>query len=208
MPLAVVCSGLVALIIWSDRTPTPSGPWDMTHNCPTRISVDGTIRDTGRPTVPWVIFISDLNGNAAHVDVNLDRGQSVPGIDGGACVLEILRVPGPDVNGTDWRIGTTVIDGASFAGGKAKMTIYIRADRDFSLSSSAFYAYDGVNVPGRTVAEISPEWRRYVLEFQISDTATTLEMWFRLAIHGTVSDKGTIWLAGAQIELTSPGRSR
>lgn len=197
-----VSIALLAVAILRDVADRPTGPWDSTDDCPMVTTVDGRVVDGGKDgVVPWHLALSDSYGTAPVIAVDKTSRVRPPERSAPSCELQIRKVTGEPVEGVDWRIGYRVAKFAGLAGKTAHLRMMLKADREITFGHASIYLHDGKTGNGTPVVKLDKNWHVFILSHKLSGEATTLEAWLRLALHSKISSTGTVYLAGAQLDV-------
>jgi|GEM_PF-3156676 len=204
LPLALVISALGVLVFLS-KTDEETGPWRNMRQCPVLVVKDNVVspgEDNGLGK--WNIFVSDFHNSGPRITVSNSDEITFQGSAAQPCAMEVLKLQSGVLEGTDWRIGHT-LDVSEFRGGRVRAVMTLSAKDEVNFDTAQVYMYDGRQVRGVSLTKLDNQWRQFVIEAPISKDAVSLELWLRLAIHGTISRKTTVYLGGASVELHSTG---
>lgn len=134
----------------------------------------------------------------SHAEVKNAAGDTVP-----ACVLTVTQVPQPPLEGVDWRIGYRLDLPAEMRERieRAVFTADLSPDREAQLGGGSVYLYDGGRPVDDGLADIQPGWRTLRVEMALAPDAAFVELWYRLAFQGGISNPVSLTFAAPTLSL-------
>ncbi|MCF8118510.1 MAG: hypothetical protein K9K33_19090 [Desulfarculaceae bacterium] len=200
--LVVTVAVLLALLNFSGTTERLA-PWQKKVTFPIKVVIDGApSKQHGLPNAVWNIFISNNKEDAAPIiTVKASRGVVDEGPEKPFCEFDVIKLVGRPLIGTDWRMGHVIKDLSPYRDKTVILRMKLKADKPVDFSSASVYLYDGASVKGVSVKHLDQSWKQISLKVPVSQASKVLEVWLRLAIHGTISTKAKIYMADVELDV-------
>ena len=224
--LLLAFAGLIALAYWMAHQPRLRLQTDEQIRraqetlaaqpvCPLTLVANGTRIDPAPgpdmegltpPQMRWSLVRSNGDGAAPEVTVRTVNVAAPDGRQVPACILEVTAIPKPPFREMDWRIGYRLDLSRLPAepGGKAVFRALVQPDRPVTLGGGNAYLYDGTAVVGQSLENPSASWLPIEVTADLAPDTGFIELWYRLAYQGAISEPATITIADPRLEF-QPG---
>lgn len=156
------------------------------------------------PLRRWKVAATEGDGEAPEVAVSHAQVKDAAGATVPACILTVTRVPEPPFDGVDWRLGYRLDLPADLQGrvAAASFSAELSPDVAAQLGGGSVYLYDGSRPVDAGLARVAPGWSPVRVEIRLDPGATFVELWYRLAFQGGISNPVSLTFAAPTLTLT------
>lgn len=183
--------GGALLIGYQPSDPSFRTGYDQYFRCPIRLPRTGGQAEN----VDWQVYISNPKGMGPHVQVkpiSLTRDY---------CSFDVTRVPVAPFTAVDWRIGHSVTNIEPLRGRELMIQARLRASEPIQIPVGAVYSHDGRHVQQVDLHKLDETVRAFEWTHVVPADAALFEIWFRLTIHGEISNTAEVSLLDVVVEV-------